>query len=401
MRARLITCTATIDSPSMLAGPTHTLMARIFRGTLTVAGLAWICIASTLCGCGSVNGYVMNESGKAYYRRGDYTAARHEFERALMDSPENANYAYNVAAAMQQQGDAMAAEKMYQHALVIDPGHESSYEGLAHLLYNNDRTSEAEQLLTAWSETQPYDENSSLSLARMQDNMGNSSGADQSYDRALAANPRSRRPNRRRDSQMASRRGPMQNPYNSGMQSDSQMMADGQSPALLMAQQMPLYDPTFQPGPMPFQSYAPPAGVPQAPFIGSANLAQQSPSIYHGTFGPAGGGIMPVSTQWGSPATVPTPPSTYGNGGMMASQAQPAFGASGGAFFSAAPAQNWSAPMAATPTMAPQFAPAPYSPAPYGPGQIIPASGAMPMPMAQPVYGGQPTMAQPMVVPAF
>ncbi|WP_231754074.1 tetratricopeptide repeat protein [Caulifigura coniformis] len=380
-------------------------MARIFRGTLTVAGVAWICIASTLCGCGSVNGYVMNESGKAYYRRGDYTAARHEFERALMDSPENPNYAYNVAAAMQQQGDVMAAEKMYQHALVIDPGHESSYEGLAHLLYNNDRTGEAEQLLTAWSDTQPYDENSSLTLARMQDNMGNTAGADMSYDRALAANPRSRRANRRRDSQMAGYRGQMQNPYSSGMQPDSPMMADGQSPALLMAQQMPMYDPTFQPGPMPFQSYAPPAGVPQAPYIGSANIAQQSPSIYRGTYGPQAGVAFAPPTQWGTPATVPMPPSGLGQGGMMAAQQPTGYGASGTAFFSAAPTPAWSPAMAATPMMAPQMAPqmapAPYSPAPSAPGQVIPASGAMPMPMQQPVYGSQPTMAQPMVVPAF
>jgi Tfp pilus assembly protein PilF len=384
MRARLVPCPAATDS-SVLVGATHPLMARILRGTLTAAGLSWICFASTLCGCNSVNGYVMNESGKAYYRRGDYTAARHEFERALMDSPENSNYAYNVAAAMQQQGDVMAAEKMYQHALVIDPSHEPSYEGLAHLLYNNERTGEAEQLLTAWSESQPYDENASLALGRMHDNMGNSSAADMAYDRALAANPTSSRLNdigsrrsRRRDAALAQQRGAMQNPYN--FQSDAQI--SGQSPALLMAQQMPLYDPTLQPAAMPFQSFGPAPSVPTPPYIGSANLAQQpAPSIYQGTFGPpAGSGMLPPSFQWGTPASVPLPPGGYGNA-MIATQQGP----SGGAFFTGAQAPAWSAPIAATPTLAPQFAPS----------QVMPASGPW---MMQPSG----LIAQPQqVVPAF
>jgi Tfp pilus assembly protein PilF len=387
MRARLVPCPATTDS--VLVGATHTLMARILRGTLTAAGLSWICFASTLCGCNSVNGYVMNESGKAYYRRGDYTAARHEFERALMDSPENSNYAYNVAAAMQQQGDSMAAEKMYQHALVIDPSHEPSYEGLAHLLYNTERTGEAEQLLTAWSESQPYDENASLSLARMQENMGNTSAADMAYDRALAANPSSgnralanhyRRSGRRRDAQ-AYQRGLMQNPYNADMQSDAQLMASGQSPALLMAQQMPLYDPTLQPAAMPFQSFGASPSVPTPPYIGSANLAQQpSPTIYQGTFGPpAGGGMLPPSYQWGTPAAVPLPPAGYGNA-MMASQQGP----SGGASLTGAQAPAWSAPLASTPSLAPQFAPSQVMPV-SGPGMFQPSA----------------VIAQPQVVPAF
>ncbi|OAI53181.1 hypothetical protein AYO47_05410 [Planctomyces sp. SCGC AG-212-M04] len=380
MRARLVPCPAAIDVPSIPAGESNTLMARILRGTLAVAGLSWICFASTLCGCNSVNGYVMNESGKAYYRRGDYTAARHEFERALMDSPENPNYAYNVAAAMQQQGDVMAAEKMYQHALVIDPGHEQSYEGLAHLLNNNDRSEEAEQLLTSWSESQPYDENASVALGRMHENLGNTSAADMAYDRALAANPNGsghhyRRAGRRRE-ELAYQRGLMQNPYNAGLRNDPQMMAD-QSPALMMAQQMPLYDPTMQPGPMPFQSYGMAPSVPTPPYIGAANLAQQPmPTIYQGAYGPAAGGMAPPSYQWGTPATVPMPPSAYGNAAMLA--AQP--GNSGGAFFTGTQAPAWSAPLAATPTLAPAV--------------IMPAGGPM---LAQPSA----VIAQPQVIPAF
>jgi Flp pilus assembly protein TadD len=379
MRARLVSCPAAVDASSIPAGESNTLMARILRGTLAAAGLSWICFASTLCGCNSVNGYVMNESGKAYYRRGDYTAARHEFERALMDSPENPNYAYNVAAAMQQQGDIMAAEKMYQHALVIDPSHQQSYEGLAHLLYNNDRAGEAEQLLTAWSESQPYDENANVAIGRMHENRGNTSAADMAYDRALAANPNSsryRRAARRRDTELAYQRGLMQNPYSSGLGADPQMMAD-QSPALMMAQQMPLYDPTMQPGPMPFQSFGAAPSVPTPPYIGSANLAQQPmPTIYQGAYGPAAGGMLPPSYQFGTPATVPMPVSGYGNAGMLA--AQP--GMSGGAFFTGSQAPAWSAPLAATPTLAP--------------APVLPVSGPTLAPPSA-------VIAQPQVMPAF
>ncbi len=425
MRARLIPCSNVAGFPPVPVGHHHTLMARILRGTLAVLGLSWICFASTLCGCNSVNGYVMNESGKAYYRRGDYTAARHEFERALMDSPENANYAHNVAAAMQQQGDVMAAEKMYQHALVIDPGHQQSYEGLAHLLYNNDRTGEAEQLLMAWSETQPYDEAASLSLARMQENMGNGEAADMAYHRALAANPTSSRVHRelghrrrragRHDSELAFQPGVMQNPYAAGMQSGAQ------SPALLMAQQMPLYDPTFQPAVMPFANYGPGSGygaTPPAPYIGSANLAQQSPpSIYQGIRTPSTATLQAPSIAWGTPATVPMPPSELNAGGMLAGQ--PAYAPPGAAFFSGPQAPAWSAPIAATPMMsppmmsapamaptmmAPQFAPGLIAPGQFAPGQVMPASGVMPMSVTPSSYGGQPApppLPQTQVVPAF
>jgi Flp pilus assembly protein TadD len=410
MRARLATPSAVVDVPEMFGGPTNTLMARILRGTLAVAGLSWIAFASTLCGCNSVNGYVMNESGKAYYRRGDYTAARHEFERALMDSPQNPNYAYNVAAAMQQQGDAMAAEKMYQHALVIDPGHEQSYEGLAHLLYNNDRSDEAEQLLTAWSEAQPYDEHASLALGRMEDTVGNTSAADRAYDRALAANPMSSRANdelgnhyrragRRREAATAYRRGLMQNPYDADLRSDAESFAASQSPALLMAQQMPQYDPTFLPPAPAMSSYGPTPAVQQAPYIGAANLAQQSaPTIYPGMYGPAAGGMLPPSYKWGTPAAVPVPQTNYGNGGFVAAtgamMASPVMGAppsaspSGTAFFMGSQAPAWSAPLSPPPVMAPQVAPQLAAP------MVMPAGGVMPMPM-------QPMIGQPQVVPAF
>ncbi|MCA9031558.1 MAG: hypothetical protein KDA66_12170, partial [Planctomycetaceae bacterium] len=55
-----------------------------------------------LSGCHLSNGWFMSSSGRAYYQRGNYAAARHEYERALMDQPFNANFAYNAARSMEK-----------------------------------------------------------------------------------------------------------------------------------------------------------------------------------------------------------------------------------------------------------------------------------------------------------
>ena len=64
----------------------------ISRWVLGTAGILWVAMAASLCGCSPiapVNGWAMNHSGKGYYKKGDYAQARQEFERALMDSPQS------------------------------------------------------------------------------------------------------------------------------------------------------------------------------------------------------------------------------------------------------------------------------------------------------------------------
>ncbi|WP_437223942.1 tetratricopeptide repeat protein [Planctomicrobium sp. SH661] len=165
---------------------------RLYRFGLATAGLAWICIASTLCGCSSANGWAKNQSGKGYYNRGNYAAARSEFERALLDSPYNATYAYNVGKAMEKEGDIAGAEQMFQHAMTLDPTHQPSYRGMSDLLVAQGRQDEAAALLTAWSQTQPYSSASHVEMAALQRKSGNYAAAEQEINTALQIRPRSR-----------------------------------------------------------------------------------------------------------------------------------------------------------------------------------------------------------------
>jgi len=231
---------------------------RLYRFGLATGGLAWICIASTLCGCSGPNGWVKNQAGRGYYHRGNYAAARSEFERALMDSPYNATYAYNVGKAMEKEGDMTGAEQMYQHALTLDPSHQPSYRGMTELLTAQGRPDEAAELLTAWTQTQPYSAASHVELAQMYRKSGNYGAAEQELNTALQIRPRYRQAinERTRLGQVTGR--PVRGgPYSElaltsrapqqAMQPQPGMVAatPQTSPALAMAATMPQKDPTM------------------------------------------------------------------------------------------------------------------------------------------------------------
>jgi Ca2+/Na+ antiporter len=135
----------------------------------------------------------MNQHGKSLYKQGQYQAARSEFERALMDRPYSADYAYNVAASMDQMGDHQAAEKMYRHALTLDPSHQPSYHGMAAMLVEEGRNDEAQDLITTWSATQPYSSDATVELGWLKGEMGDVDGANQEFQKALQENPRNTR----------------------------------------------------------------------------------------------------------------------------------------------------------------------------------------------------------------
>jgi len=231
---------------------------RLYRFGLATGGLAWICIASTLCGCSGPNGWVKNQAGRGYYHRGNYAAARSEFERALMDSPYNATYAYNVGKAMEKEGDFTGAEQMYQHALTLDPSHQPSYRGMTELLTAQGRPDEAAELLTAWTQTQPYSAASHVELAQMYRKSGNYGAAEQELNTALQIRPRYRQAiNERTRLGQATGRPVRGGPYSElaltsrasqqTLQPQPGMMAatPQTSPALAMAATMPQKDPTM------------------------------------------------------------------------------------------------------------------------------------------------------------
>lgn len=241
---------------------TSPLIRAVSRWVLGTAGILWVAIAASLCGCSPispVNGWAMNQKGKSLYKKGEYAKARNEFERALMDSPYSADYAYNVAAAMDQQGDNLAAEKMYRHALTLDPAHQPAYHGMAAMMLEDGRTAEATDLVNTWAVTQPYSEEAATELGWLKGEQGDLDGADRELRRALRQNPRHSRAlaqlgrvhgkaGRRDDAAADYARSLFMDPNQPQTQSELAALGQGVygDPALQMATAMPIYDPTMQ-----------------------------------------------------------------------------------------------------------------------------------------------------------
>ncbi|WP_417851807.1 tetratricopeptide repeat protein [Thalassoglobus sp.] len=245
----------TMDSSSALENRTRPQSQRVwitYRFSLIICGLLWLFLSSTLCGCGSMNGYVMNRSGRKYYDKGNYEYARYEFERALMDDPHNANYAFNVARTMEHEGEYENAELMYQHALTLDPDHLPSYHALASMLREQGRTAESRELLTAWAETQPYSAGAQMAAGDMYRQEGNMSAAQNYYQQASRNVPQGRS---RLQGQMISQRhyGPSGPQYATGQgypRMASPRYPYHTPPSLQMAETMPMNDFTMMGGPV-------------------------------------------------------------------------------------------------------------------------------------------------------
>lgn len=177
--------TVTTDSP-LTTSPLTTLWAKL---GLAMAGVCWVALSSTLCGCGTASGFAMNETGRGYFKSGNYTAAAAAFSRATLDDPSNPNYAYNLAKAMHKQGNLTAAEHQYRRALAIDPRHQPTYNGLASLMQESGREAEANGLLSSWAATQPHLPAAHIELAALQRKQGDLGAAEQSLRQALSTDP--------------------------------------------------------------------------------------------------------------------------------------------------------------------------------------------------------------------
>lgn len=171
----------------------HTFASRVWRFCMGVAGLVWIGLACSLCGCGATTGMAYNYSGRRAFKDGNYQVARRDFEQAVAANPDNADYAFNLAAAMHKQGDLPAAEQAYRRGISADPTHQPSYHGLAKLMQDQGRTNDATQLLSAWAGSQPNSAEPQLELAALHGNTGNLPAAEQSLQRARQISPRDSR----------------------------------------------------------------------------------------------------------------------------------------------------------------------------------------------------------------
>lgn len=165
----------------------RSILACRLLGSLHVICGGWL--AFTLTGCSLMSSHFMNDSGIANYNKGNYTKARQEFQKAVADNPQNADFVSNLAASMRKQGDMPNAEWTYKHALNIDPTHQPSYHGLAELMVEQDRHAEANELLTTWANTQPRDASAHVEVAWLHRELGDPQRAETSLRRALTAEP--------------------------------------------------------------------------------------------------------------------------------------------------------------------------------------------------------------------
>jgi Flp pilus assembly protein TadD len=146
-------------------------------------------LASAFAGCNLVSSRTSNELGKIQYQRGNYTAARWDFQRAVIEDPDNADYWHNLATTLKKQGDLAGAELSYKRALTANPSHQPAYHGLADLLSISGRQPEALALLNGWMNTEPYTAKPLIEMAWFQQSQGDLAGAEQTLHHALKVQP--------------------------------------------------------------------------------------------------------------------------------------------------------------------------------------------------------------------
>lgn len=146
-------------------------------------------LLGSLAGCNPMSAFLMNNTGLAYYNAGDFTAARREFQRAVADSPQNADYIYNLASAARKQGQTAEAEQYYLQALKLDPGHQPSYHGLSRLMIDTGRQANAAELLQTWATAETYRPEPHIELAWLHRESGDIAGAERHLLNALKTSP--------------------------------------------------------------------------------------------------------------------------------------------------------------------------------------------------------------------
>lgn len=149
----------------------------------------WLLLLPLAVGCNAFQGNLNNQAGMRHYQAGDFTAAKDEFQRAVADQPQNADYLHNLAAALKREGDLERAEQNYLRALAVDRAHQPSYHGLASLYREEGRTADAQALLTGWAGEQAYSPEPFIELAWLDKEQGDLAGAERNLSRALRLRP--------------------------------------------------------------------------------------------------------------------------------------------------------------------------------------------------------------------
>lgn len=146
-------------------------------------------------GC-SVASHAQNMQGVSLYQQGRYQEAVQNFERAIANSPKNADGYYNLAATYHKLGlvshnenELKQAENLYNQCLDRDENNRDCYRGLAVLLAEEGRSDEAFHLLEGWGAKYPSSSAPKVELARLSEEFGRYDVAKSHLEDALQSDP--------------------------------------------------------------------------------------------------------------------------------------------------------------------------------------------------------------------
>ncbi|HEX7378171.1 MAG TPA: tetratricopeptide repeat protein [Pirellulales bacterium] len=155
----------------------------------------FVAVALLAAGC-RVASHAQNMQGVSFYQQGRYQEAVQNFERAIANSPKNADGYYNLAATYHKLGlvshnenELKQAENLYNQCLDRDENNRDCYRGLAVLLAEEGRSDEAFHLLEGWGAKYPSSSAPKVELARLSEEFGRYDVAKSHLEDALQSDP--------------------------------------------------------------------------------------------------------------------------------------------------------------------------------------------------------------------
>lgn len=168
------------------------------RPTLPYHGALWTVALSAAClatGCQWTTAG-KNSQGVHLFQQGQYQQAAQVFEKAIYQSPSDADGYYNLAATYHQLGKANRsqqlldnAETLYLKCLDYNENHTDCYRGLSVLLVEKNQPEKAQRLLEGWFNRNPGNPAAKVELARLHEEFGDRQGAKEYLQQALAVDP--------------------------------------------------------------------------------------------------------------------------------------------------------------------------------------------------------------------
>ncbi len=133
-------------------------MGILWRGGMSLAGLVGCVGLLALAGCATLMDERVkefNDDGVFLFARGDFRAAKENFEAALTLTPQDSGLLFNLGQCHDRLGAWRMAEQYYLTCLQIAPNHGDARLAQVNVLYRTGRVPEADRLIQDWLQEQP------------------------------------------------------------------------------------------------------------------------------------------------------------------------------------------------------------------------------------------------------